>query len=35
VKPLPCHGDGCLDATRELVERALLPAHQTGQHAAD
>jgi predicted DsbA family dithiol-disulfide isomerase len=35
VKPLPCHGDGCLDATRALIERALLPAQQTGQHAAD
>ena len=22
VKPLPCHGDGCLDATRALVEKA-------------
>ena len=24
VKPLPCFGDGCLDATRELVEKALV-----------
>jgi hypothetical protein len=24
---LPCHGDGCIDATRELFERAL---HQEG-----
>jgi predicted DsbA family dithiol-disulfide isomerase len=24
VKPLPCHGEGCLDATRSLVERAAL-----------
>ena len=23
VHPLPCHGDGCLDATRQLVESAI------------
>jgi predicted DsbA family dithiol-disulfide isomerase len=23
VTPLPCHGDGCIDATRELFQRAL------------
>jgi predicted DsbA family dithiol-disulfide isomerase len=26
VHPLPCCGDGCLDATRKLVEAALQPA---------
>ncbi|HET7035941.1 MAG TPA: DsbA family protein [Thermomicrobiaceae bacterium] len=29
VQTLPCHGEGCLDATRELFEQALAhPAHQ-------
>jgi predicted DsbA family dithiol-disulfide isomerase len=25
VKPLPCHGEGCYDATRQLFEKALAP----------
>jgi hypothetical protein len=25
VTPLPCHGEGCLEATRALFERALAP----------
>jgi hypothetical protein len=25
VTPLPCHGDGCIEATRELFEQALRP----------
>ena len=26
VQPLPCCGDGCLDATRDLIKMALEPA---------
>jgi hypothetical protein len=34
VKPLPCHGDGCLEATRALFEQAIEHAQQqTAQHA--
>jgi predicted DsbA family dithiol-disulfide isomerase len=31
VQPLPCCGDGCLDATRNLITMALEPAHASAQ----